>query len=149
MVELNFRTCISRTVELAKLVVDYILAQNLNVMECFGSIEFDPFRKILKKGIDEPDWAEKSAEIVNIAARLPRYRVISVSGNRFCDAGAYSFQELGYSLAYGNAVLAKLIEKGVDPSMAAKKSSSNLVSVPTILWKLPNCVPLVGYGPKS
>ncbi|MDR1742897.1 MAG: methylmalonyl-CoA mutase small subunit [Dysgonamonadaceae bacterium] len=121
MVELNFRTCITRTVELSRLVVDYVLSQNLDVMECFGSIEFDPFRKILKNGEDAPQWVDESVEIVNIVAKLPRYRAISVAGNMFSDAGAYIYQELGYSLAYGNAILSKLIEKGVDPSLAAKK----------------------------
>ena len=120
-VELNFRTCISRTTELAKLVVDYVKAQNLNPLECFGSIEFDPFRKILKKGVDEPSWIAKSVEIVNITAPLPRYRSISVTGNMINDAGAYSYQELGYALSYGNQVLSALIENGVDPSTAAKK----------------------------
>ena len=120
-VELNFRTCISRTVDLARLVVDYVISRNLNVMECFGSIEFDPFRKILKKGIDEPGWVAKAVEIVQITAPLPRYRAISVTGNRMNDAGAYSFQELGYSLAYGNQVLSELINNGLPPAMAAKK----------------------------
>ena len=120
-VELNFRTCISRTVDLAKLVVDYIKGQNLDVMKCFGSVEFDPFREILKKGVDEPSWVEKAVEIVNITAPLPRYRSIIVTGNMMNDAGAYSYQELGYSLSYGNQVLSKLIENGVDPSTAAKK----------------------------
>jgi len=120
-VELNFRTCISRTAELARLVVDYVRGQNLNVLECFGSIEFDPFRKILKKGIDEPDWVEKAVEIVQITAPLPRYRAISVTGDRINDAGAYSYQELGYSLSYGNQVLLKLIENGIAPAVAAKK----------------------------
>ena len=120
-VELNFRTCISRTIDLAKLVVDYVKAQNLNPLECFGSIEFDPFRKILKKGIDEPNWIEKSVEIVNITAPLPRYRAISVVGNMMNDAGAYAYQELGYALSYGNQILSALIENGVAPSTAAKK----------------------------
>ena len=120
-VELNFRTCISRTIDLAKLVVDYVKAQNLNPLECFGSIEFDPFRKILKKGIDEPKWIEMSVEIVKITAPLPRYRSISVTGNMINDAGAYSYQELGYALSYGNQVLSALLENGVDPSTAAKK----------------------------
>lgn len=120
-VELNFSTCISRTVDLARLVTEYILSQNCNVMECFGSIDFDPFRKILKKGIDEPNWVEKAVEMVKITAPLPRYRAISVTGDRMNDAGAYSYQELGYSLSYGNQVLAALIEKGVDAALAAKK----------------------------
>lgn len=120
-VELNFRTCISRTIELAQLVVDYIKGQGVDVMKCFGSIEFDPFRKILKKGMDEPDWVEKSVEIVKIVSPLPRYRAISITGNRMSDAGAYSYQELGYSLSYGNQVLQKLIENGIEPAIAAKK----------------------------
>lgn len=120
-VELNFSTCISRTIDLARLVVDYVKSRNLNVMECFGSIEFDPFRKILKKGVDEPDWIEKAVEMVKITAPLPRYRAITVSGDRMNDAGAYSYQELGYSLSYGNQVLSALIENGVDPSTVAKK----------------------------
>lgn len=120
-VELNFSTCISRTIDLARLVVEYVRSQNLNVMECFGSIEFDPFRKILKKGIDEPNWVEKAVEMVKITAPLPRYRAITISGDRMNNAGAYSYQELGYSLSYGNQVLSALIGNGIDPSMAAKK----------------------------
>jgi len=120
-VELNFSTCISKTIELARLVVAYVTAQHLDLMQCFGSIEFDPFRKILKKGVDEPKWVEKAVEIVQITAPLPRYRAISVTGNRMNDAGAYSYQEMGYSLSYGNQVLSALIENGVDPSLAAKK----------------------------
>ncbi len=120
-VELNFSTCISRTIDLAKLVVQYIQSLNLNVLECFGSVEFDPFRKILKKGIDEPQWLDKAVEIAKITAPLPRYRAITITGNRMNDAGAYSYQELGYSLSYGNQVLEGLIERGLDPQMAAKK----------------------------
>lgn len=120
-VELNFSTCISRTIDLSRLVVDYLTSRGLNLMECFGSIEFDPFRKILKKGMDEPQWVEKAVEMVKITAPLPRYRAITVTGNRMNDAGAYSYQELGYSLSYGNQVLSELIENGIDPSMAAKK----------------------------
>ena len=120
-VELNFRTCTSRTVELAQLVVDYVKAQNLNLMECFGSIEFDPFRQILKKGVDNPKWVEQAVEIVKITSALPRYRGVTVTGNFMNDAGAYSYQELGYSLSYGNQVLGKLIENGIEPATAAKK----------------------------
>lgn len=120
-VELNFATCISRTIDLARLVKEYIVSRNLDVMECFGSIEYDPFRKILKKGIDTPDWIQKAVEIVKIMAPLPRYRAITVTGNMMNDAGAFSYQELGYSLSYGNEVLSALIENGIDRSMAAKK----------------------------
>ncbi|MDO5665277.1 MAG: methylmalonyl-CoA mutase small subunit [Bacteroidia bacterium] len=120
-VELNFRTCISKTHEMARLVVAYVLSQNLDVLQCFGSIEYDPFRKILKKGVDVPNWIDDAAEMVKMTAPLPRYRSISVTGNLLNDAGAYSYQELGFSLSYGNQVLSALIEKGLDRSLVAKK----------------------------
>jgi len=63
----------------------------------------------------------KAVEMVQITAPLPRYRAISVTGDRMNDAGAYSYQELGYSLSYGNQVLSELIENGIAPSVAAKK----------------------------
>ncbi|OPZ27160.1 MAG: Methylmalonyl-CoA mutase small subunit [Bacteroidetes bacterium ADurb.BinA174] len=120
-VELNFRTCISKTHEMARLVVAYVTSQNLNLLECFGSIEYDPFRKILKKGVDAPNWIHDAVEMVKITAPLPRYKSISVTGNLLNDAGAYSYQELGFSLSYGNQVLSTLIEKGLDRSLVAKK----------------------------
>ncbi len=125
-VELNFNTCISHTRKLARLVVDHVTAQKLDVMQCFGSIEHDPFRKILKLGVDEPDWLEEAVEMVQITAPLPRYKALTVTGELLNNAGAYGYQELGYSLSYGNQLLSKLIEKGVDPSLAAKKIKFNL-----------------------
>ncbi len=35
-VELNFRTCVSHSIRLAELVVDYVGAQNLNLMDCLA-----------------------------------------------------------------------------------------------------------------
>ena len=126
MVELNFQTCINSTLKLTKLVVEYITGLDVDVMECHGSIEHDPFRKIFKLGKDAPEWKEEAVEIVKASAPLPRYRVISITGDQFADAGAYLFQELGYSLAYGNQILSMLIEEGVEPTMAAKKIKFNL-----------------------
>ena len=94
-------------------------------MDCYGSVDYDPFRKIFKLGVDVPNWKDELAEIVKASAALPRFRVVSITGDDFSNAGAYLFQELGYSLAYGNQVLSALIEKGVEPTMAAKKIKFN------------------------
>ncbi|HHU96021.1 MAG TPA: methylmalonyl-CoA mutase small subunit [Petrimonas sp.] len=120
-VELNFCTGTDRIVELAKLVVAHVQSLGLNVIDCFGSIEFDPFGSILQEGTDEPKWLDLAVELATVTAPLPRYRAIVVSGNRMSNAGAYSYQELGFSLSYGNQVLGSLIERGVDPQLAAKK----------------------------
>lgn len=120
-VELNFKLADGDPIELVRLVVDYTRGLNLDPMECFGAVEYDPFSVILKKGEDNQDWENKIAEIVEITVPLPRYRAISVSGNLFADAGAYLYQELGFTLSQGNEILNKLIEKGIAPDVAAKK----------------------------
>lgn len=125
-VELNFKTCINSTLKLTTLLVEYLTAQVLNLLECHGSVEHDPFRKIFKLGKDVPQWREEVVELVKAAAPLPRYRVISITGDAFANAGAYLHQELGYSLAYANQILSALIEAGVDASLAAKKIKFNL-----------------------
>ena len=38
--------------DLAEAVVTYITSLNLNLLECHGSIGYDPFRRILKKGVE-------------------------------------------------------------------------------------------------
>lgn len=119
--ELNFRTCIRHTLKLTKLIVDYLTAQNIDAEKCFGSIEYDPFRKILLKGQDAPEWENEVTEIVKISTPLPHYRVISITGNYFNNAGAYIYQELAYSISYGNQILSKLIEKDIEPKTAAEK----------------------------
>ena len=66
-----------------RIVVDYIQGLNLDPMECFGSIEYDPFRIMLQEGRDNPDWENEIVDIVKMTTPLPRYRAILVSGNRF------------------------------------------------------------------
>lgn len=118
---MNFSTNEGNEVQLARIVVNYIQGLNLDPMECFGSIEYDPFRIILQEGRDNADWENEVVEIVKITIPLPRYRSILVSGNLFSDAGAYLYQELGFSLSHGTEILNKLVEKGIEPDVAAKK----------------------------
>lgn len=124
-VELNFSTCQKHSLELVKILVDYIKSQGVDVLKCFGSVNYDPFKTILKKGVDNEGWVEKAAEIALAAAPLPRFRVLNVNATRFNNAGSYIYQELGYALANGNEILAKLVEKGLDATLAAKKIKFN------------------------
>ncbi|MDU1903779.1 MAG: methylmalonyl-CoA mutase small subunit [Dysgonomonas sp.] len=124
-VELNFSTCQKHSLELVKILVDYIKSQNVDVLQCFGSVNYDPFKTILKKGIDNAEWIEKAAEIALAAAPLPRFRVLNVNATRLNNAGSYIYQELGYALANGNEILSKLVEKGLDATLVAKKIKFN------------------------
>lgn len=124
-VELNFSTCHKKTLELTKILVEYIKGTGADVMKCFGSVDFNPFKPLMKKGKNCGDWVTASAEIVKAAASLPRFRVLSVNAYKINNAGAYIYQELGYALANGNEILSKLVEAGLDATLVAKKIKFN------------------------
>lgn len=124
-VELNFSTCHKSALKLVTILADYFKSLNVDVLKCFGSVNFDPFKPVLKKGADVPNWVEKSVEIVNASVSLPRYRVLAVNANRLNDAGSFIYQELGYALANGNEILSKLVDKGLDAALVAKKIKFN------------------------
>jgi len=124
-VELNFSTCNKASLELTQILADYFKSENADLLKCFGSVNFDPFKPILKKGADTPDWVNQAAEIVKIAAALPRYRVLSVNAHQLTDGGAYIYQELGFALANANELLSKLVEEGLDVALVAQKIKFN------------------------
>lgn len=124
-VELNFSTCHRKSLELINILVDYLKSKGADLSKCFGSVNYDPFKTLLKKGVDNTEWVKQAAEIVTAAAALPRFRVLSVNANKLNNAGAYIYQELGYALANGTEILSKLVEAGLDTSLVAKKIKFN------------------------
>lgn len=124
-VELNFKTCNCKAVELINILADYIKAKGADPAKCFGSVNFDPFKKMLVKGRDVENWVEKAAAVLNAGKALPRYRVLAVNAFFFNNAGSYITQELGYALAWGNELLAKLTEAGFTADEVAKKIKFN------------------------
>ncbi|MBK5722245.1 methylmalonyl-CoA mutase small subunit [Dysgonomonas sp. Marseille-P4677] len=124
-VELNFSTCYRKSLDLVKILVDYYKEAGVDVMKCFGSVNYDAFKPLLKKGRDAEGWVEKAAEIVKASAPLPRFRVLAVNAYAINDGGAYIYQELGYALANGNQLLSALVEAGLDATLVAKKIKFN------------------------
>ncbi|MDR1809155.1 MAG: methylmalonyl-CoA mutase small subunit [Prevotella sp.] len=123
-VELNFSTC-GHYLELVQILTDYLKSKNVDLLQCFGSVNFNPFRPLLRKGRDYADWVKDAAQIVSASAELPHFRVLNVDAYLLSDGGAFSYQELGYALAYGNDILAKLTESGLDAALVAKKIRFN------------------------
>ena len=67
----------------------------------------------------------------------------------FNNAGAYISQELGYALAWGNELLAKLTEAGLDATEVAKKIKFNFGISSNYFMEIASSVLLVGCGQKS
>ena len=132
------------------ILADYFKGKGADLEKCKGSVNYDPFKKPLVKGKENENWVEAAAAVLKAGVALPGYKVLAVNAFYFNNAGAYISQELGYALAWGNELLAKLAEAGLDVTEVAKKIKIHSpVSVPTTSRKSPSSVPLVGCGLKS
>lgn len=125
-VELNFKTCQRHSLELAKLLVAYFGKKGADKTKVAGSICFDPIEKILCSGKDRSGLIAQAKEMVEVLKEFPKFRAVSVNAYKLTDAGAYSYQDLGYALAWGNEYLAAMVEAGVAPELAAQNIKFNL-----------------------
>jgi methylmalonyl-CoA mutase len=124
-VELNFTTCICKAEKLIGILADYLKGSGADVEKCFGSVAYDPFKKPLVKGKDAGDWVSVASSVLKAGKALPGFRVLAVDGCYFNNAGAYITQELGYSLAWGNELMAKLTDAGFTADEVAKNIKFN------------------------
>lgn len=125
-VELNFITCQKKSLELAKILVEYFKKKDTDPQKVEGSISFDPIEKILTKGKDKSALLANAKEMVETLAEWPNFRAIAVNAYKLTNAGAYSYQDLGYALAWGNEYMAALTEAGVAAELAAQNIKFNL-----------------------
>ena len=125
-VELNFNTCNCKAEKLFGILADYFKGKGVDAEKCYGSVNYDAFKKPLVKGKENSEWVEGAAAVLKAGQALPNYRVLAVNAFLFNNAGAYISQELGYALAWGNELMAKLTEAGFTADEVAKKIKFNL-----------------------
>ncbi len=125
-VELNFKTCQRHCVELAKLLVDYFSAKGCKKEAVTGSVAFDPIEKIVCSGKDRSALVASAKEMAETLAGYPNFRAVAVNAYTLTNAGAYSYQDLGYALAWGNEYLGAMVEAGVAPELAASSIKFNI-----------------------
>jgi len=125
-VELNFSCCPKKALQFAKVLVEYIKAAGIE-KDFRGSIDFNPFRKALKHGVEFPgDIAAMGVELLDIVKDVPGLKVLAVDSVMLSNAGAYIYQELGYALAWGAGWLTLLTDKGLDATAVAGHIKFNM-----------------------
>ena len=112
-VEVNVSGCPGHAVEAAEVLVD--LVKKAGAEDCFiGSIDFNPFKRLLKKGLEFPkDIVEESIKLYNTVAPVKGLRCFAVDSYMLNNCGAYITQETGYALAWGAEWLTLLTEAGL------------------------------------
>jgi methylmalonyl-CoA mutase len=125
--ELNFKTCNRKAAELTGLLARRLEANGADAAKCRGSVAYNPYKRALKDGRKLGDnWVSEALAVVEAGVALPEgYRVLAVDACLLNDAGAYITQELGYALAWGSDLIAKLSEAGWQADAVAKKIKFN------------------------
>jgi len=124
-VELNFKTCNNKAATLIGLLADYLKGKGVDLEKCEGSVAYNPFKKPLVKGVAFDGWVEQASAVLTAGKALPGFRVLAVDACVLNDAGSYIAQELGYALAWGNEIIAKLTEAGFTVDEVAKNIKFN------------------------
>lgn len=120
-IEINFSTCVRRTVDFATLLAEYYKKKGYDLKKVCGSIEYDPIDKELTRGKVIEEYIENIKSLINITKEMPQMRCVMVNAADLCNSGAYITQELGYALAWGNEYMHTMTEAGISADTAASK----------------------------
>jgi methylmalonyl-CoA mutase len=124
-VELNFKTCNHKAAELTGILAVYLKGKGVDPEKCHGSVDYNPFKAPLVKGGTADDWIAGASAVLDAGKALPKYKTLAVDACLLSDAGAYISQELGYALAWGNEILAKLTDAGFPVDEVAENIKFN------------------------
>lgn len=125
-IEVNVVCCPSKAEEVAKELVSLVEKAGA-AAEFRGSIGFNPFKRLLKHGLDFPKDITATALAVYEAVKpIVGIRCFAVDSFLFCNAGAYITQELGYALAWGAEWLTLLTEAGLTPAEVNARIKFNM-----------------------
>ncbi len=121
--------CSKKYLDTLKLFVAVAKKNGFDTHELKGSINFDIYKYALTHGKfwnGEGNDLREAAELLAYAQEnLPKFRVLTVNGSLFNNAGSNIVQELGFSLAAANELMAKLTELGCDATAVAKNMVFN------------------------
>ncbi len=126
-IEVNFTCCLKKALPLAQALVAYV--KENGCAETFkGSIDFNPFKKPLRKGVEfsAAQLTEMACNLLDAVKDVRGLRVLAVNSDMLSNAGAYIYQELGYALAWGADWLTLLTEAGRSAAEVACRIKFNM-----------------------
>lgn len=113
-VEINLNCCPGKAVEVAKALVECVVAAG--AADTFrGSVNYNPLRRQLLHGVegfDKDAVVAQACELLDVVAPVKGLRCLAVDSEILANGGAFIYQELGYALAWGAEWLTMLTEAG-------------------------------------
>ena len=125
-VELNVSCCMGHAVKVAEVLVEYIKSKGLE-KEFKGSIDFNPFKRLIKHGVDFPkDIKDEALSLYSVVKDVEGMKCFAVDSYLLNNAGAYITQETGYALAWGAEWMTILTDAGMQPCEVANRIKFNM-----------------------
>ncbi|MBQ6046606.1 MAG: methylmalonyl-CoA mutase small subunit [Bacteroidales bacterium] len=123
-IKTNFR-CSQDYVETLKLFVAVVKKAGFDPKKVEGSCNFDMYRYALTHGDfhrgEEGDYKAAAALLDYAKENLPLFKVFTINGNIIHNAGSNTVQELGFTLAAANDLLAHLTDMGYKAEEVASR----------------------------
>ena len=114
--KVNF-TCGKNAVETLKRFVEVVKLGGHDPAKVEGSINYDIYGRALLhgtfKGGEEQCFAEAKELVLYAKEHLPKFHVLAVNGRHIHNAGSNIVQELGFTLAAANDLMAHLTDLGL------------------------------------
>lgn len=126
-VEINIHCCGRKALAVAKELVAIAKEQGC-LDQLRGSIGFNPFGRILKKGkeMTAHDIVALAKPLIEALKDAPGVRCLAVDSVMLTNAGSYIFQELGYAIAWGAEWLTILTDAGIPADEVARRIKFNM-----------------------
>jgi len=122
-VELNF-ICFHNSLKVVQYVEKLVKKYNRDLDKIYGSVDFDPLGQFALKGIF-PVSSETSFDLakqmIETAAHLPHFKVLTVNGTYFHNSGSSIVEELAFALAKGANYLTEITERGISVDKIAPR----------------------------
>lgn len=125
-VEVNINCCPGKAAVVAAELVKLVKAAGAE-KDFRGSIEFNPFRRLIKHGLAFPkDIAAEGKALYEAVKDVKGIRCFAVDSFLFNNAGAFITQELGYALAWGAEWMTLMTEAGLTAEETAARIKFNM-----------------------
>ena len=129
--KINF-TCGKNPLQTLKYFLEVVKQNGYDPAKVEGSFNYDIFGHALLHGRyrnGEEEAFNEAVELIRFAQEnLPGFRVLAVNGRHIHNAGSSIVQELGFTLAAANDLMARLTERGLTVKEVAKQLVFNFAT---------------------
>lgn len=135
-VEINIDACPLCIEKIAAGLVEYINANGL-ADDFRGSVDFNPYKRLIKHGLPFPeDICKVAMRVYETVKPVKGLRCFAVDSYIFCNAGAYITEELAYALSWGAQWMTMMTEAGLKPCEVADRIKFNMGISPNYFMEL-------------